>query len=173
VREYINLAVHLGEVLQGAGERDAALPADSPAQTSVMRSIQPRLGPGLHAGLPEPAGRLAAQPRLSDGRLMDDRVGLRFALLFDREMFARLSPADIECLRLNDVVVLPDEASAYRRELDARAVLIRPDRYILGCANSEDELSKLLARMPLGRCELGDCGWRQDSNRSSQEREAQ
>jgi 3-(3-hydroxy-phenyl)propionate hydroxylase len=152
------------------------LPADSPEQTSVMRSIQPRLGPGLHAGLPEPAGRPAAQPRKSDGRLMDERVGLRFALLIDRALFDDLSPSDSELLHLNDVVVLPDEASAYRQDLGARAVLIRPDRYILGCANSAKEFSALLARMPIRNpCavgDLGDCGAPQDNNRSSQEREA-
>jgi 3-(3-hydroxy-phenyl)propionate hydroxylase len=162
----------MGELLQGAGERDAALPADSPAQ--VMRSIQPRLGTGLHAGLAEPAGRLAAQPRLSDGRLLDDEVGLRFALLLDREMLEGMRASDIEILRLNDVVILPDEASAYRQDLNTRAVLIRPDRYILGCANSLDDLTGLLARMPLGEPDaaggLGDV--RKDRNRSHQEREA-
>jgi 3-(3-hydroxy-phenyl)propionate hydroxylase len=155
-REYIDLAVRLGELLQGAGERDAALPVDSPAQTSVMRSIQPRLGPGLHTGLTEPAGRLAAQPQLSDGRLMDDVVGLRFALLLDRALFDRLSPSDLGLLHLNDVVALPGEASDYRQELGARAVLIRPDRYILGCAKTSDELSDLLARMPLCNPCAGD-----------------
>jgi 3-(3-hydroxy-phenyl)propionate hydroxylase len=158
-REYIDLAVRLGELLQGAGERDAALPADSPAQTSVMRSIQPRLGPGLHTGLPEPAGRLAAQPQLSDGRLMDDVVGLRFALLLDRALFGDLSPSDLGLLHLNDVVALPGEASEYCHALGARAVLIRPDRYILGCANTADQLSGLLARMPVRNpCAAGASG---------------
>ena len=144
--------------MQGAGERDAALPAASLAQSSVMRSIQPRLGPGLHAGLPEPAGRLAAQPRLSDGRLMDDVVGLAVRICCSTARCSMTSsPSDLGLLRLNDVVVLPDEASAYRQELGTRAILIRPDRYILGCANSANELSALLARMPLRNpCAVGE-----------------
>ncbi len=175
-REYINLAVRLGEMMQGAGERDAILPADSLAQTSVMRSIQPRLGPGLHAAQPEPAGRLAAQPRLSDGRLMDDVAGLRFILLLDQALFDDLSPSALDILRLNNVVTLPDEASVYRQEWNARAILIRPDRYILGCANSASELSALLTQMPLCNLhvvgEFGDRGTRNDSNNRDRERGA-
>ena len=151
VRAYIELAVELGGIIQAtdleiARRRDAELIANP----TMLRPITPLLGPGLHGDAPPPAGTRAAQPRLGDGARIDDRVGYHFAVLAksgliealptkirDRidEMGARLVPAD-------------GEATDYLSSLDTEAVVIRPDRHILGIAASPVELEALLTQTP-------------------------
>jgi 3-(3-hydroxy-phenyl)propionate hydroxylase len=86
------------------------------------------------------AGQVSAQPRLGDGRRLDDVAGYRAVLLVAPRYF------ESGGLRRELVVVAADsEASRdYLKHLDAQAVLIRPDRYIYGTASRSDELERLL-----------------------------
>ena len=151
VRAYIELAVELGGIIQAtdpdvARRRDAEL-IENP---TMLRPITPRLGPGLHGDAPPPAGARASQPRLGDGVRIDDRVGYHFAVLaksqlidalpiriMDRidQMGARLVPAD-------------GEATDYLSSLNTEAIVIRPDRHILGIATNPVELEALITQTP-------------------------
>src|SRR5262249_51814644 len=87
VRQYIDTAVRLGGIIQTtdpavAAKRDADMVSGPPK----MESINPALGPGLHGASPAPAGTLSRQPRLADGRRLDDAAGARFALLHRRSL---------------------------------------------------------------------------------------
>jgi 3-(3-hydroxy-phenyl)propionate hydroxylase len=134
VREYIQTAIRLGSIIQTtdraiAAKRDAEMLANPPK----MESIKPSLGTG---------GALSEQPRLADGRLLDDVAGSRFALITSIDV-----PTNSEL-----AIFRPgagDELQAYLDRLGCAAVLIRPDRYVLGTANSSAELRALLARIPL------------------------
>jgi len=151
VRQYVETAVRLGGIIQAtdpavAAKRDAEMLANPPK----MESIQPGLGPGLHGDAPSPAGTLAPQPRLADGRRIDDAVGYRFALLATREIAA--AAAGSARLRKADAAIFSDEDEGVRRYLAAArngAVLVRPDRYILGAARNAPELEAVIARIPV------------------------
>ena len=151
VRAYIELAVELGSVIQTTDpEKARQRDRDLIANPTMLRPIMPRLGRGLHDEAPPPAGARARQPRLADGTLLDDRVGYRFAMLATPRLLNALPAAARS--RLEDprlVLVAADgEADAYLAELGAEAVVIRPDRYILGAASSPAELEEVLARLP-------------------------
>jgi 3-(3-hydroxy-phenyl)propionate hydroxylase len=142
VREFIETAVRLGGVIQttdpqAARERDALMLASPMAFTTP----QPRLGPGQHDGS-DPAGRIGEQPTLADGRRLDDLAGYRPALLVDDALAA-------EARTLADpgiVVILADgPAAQWLARLGARAVLLRPDRYVAGIAQDAAGLGTLLA----------------------------
>ena len=149
VRAYIELAVELGGVIQTT-DPDKAKKRDRDliANPTMLRPITPLLGPGLHGDASPPAAARAAQPRLPDGRLLDDLVGYRFAVLATRELAGALPPATRT--RLNDgdavLVVAEGEALAYLAGLKTGAVVIRPDRHILGIASTPTELDAVLAR---------------------------
>lgn len=155
-RAYIEQAIRLGSLVQTtdpaeAAQRDRAM-VESPQR---MASITPPLGPGLHAPGAGPAGTLAPQPRLSDGRRMDDVVGPRFALLATAALLARLTPAEMEGMRSAGVCILPDEGSDALATLGGvQAVLIRPDRYVLGTADSAAGLRAVLDRLPRAAAQL-------------------
>jgi len=142
VREFIETAVRLGGVIQttdpeAARRRDAEMLA----RPQVFTTPQPRLGPGAHDGT-ERAGRIGEQPVLSDGRRIDEVAGYRHALLVDPAW--RTASAD------NAVAVVPANSTAARdwlERLGAKAVLLRPDRYIAGIAHEPEELGPLLRHL--------------------------
>jgi 3-(3-hydroxy-phenyl)propionate hydroxylase len=143
VREFIETAVRLGSVIQttdpkAARRRNAEMRATQP----VFTTPSPPLGPGLHDGQP-PAGHVGEQPVLADGTRLDDRVGYGVALLVDPDW------PDGQAAGIADRVtrVQADTPSAldWLQRMGARAVLLRPDRYVAGIANDRPGLERLLA----------------------------
>jgi 3-(3-hydroxy-phenyl)propionate hydroxylase len=155
VRAYIELAVELGGVIQTTDpEKARQRDRDLIANPTMLRPLAPRLGHGLNGDAPPPAGTRAAQPRLADGTLLDDCVGYRFAVLASPRLMDALTAAARARLAAGDVVAVTAEGKAadYLAELDTGAVVIRPDRYILGTATTPAELDAVLAcrRWPTG-----------------------
>ncbi|PWC36008.1 bifunctional 3-(3-hydroxy-phenyl)propionate/3-hydroxycinnamic acid hydroxylase [Azospirillum sp. TSO35-2] len=150
VREYITTAVRLGRLINTSGT-EAALRAAfrAPDGAARMESIYPPLGPGLGTG-PQ-AGRLFGQPRLADGRRLDDVTGAGAVLVAEPALVAGLRvPATVALVTTADA---PDAAGHLAR-FGARAVLLRPDRYILGTAETAEGLADLLAALPLSFTKL-------------------
>ena len=151
VRAYIELAVELGGVIQAtdpekARQRDAQLLANP----TMIRPLTPRLGPGLHGQAAAPAGTRAEQPNLADGQRMDDRAGYRLAVLAAPDLAAAFPRETLAALKSIDgtVIAADGDAAAYLARTGARAIVVRPDRHILGVASSADELDLILAHVP-------------------------
>ena len=152
VRAYIEVAVELAGVIQAtdpdkARKRDAELLANP----TMIRPLTPRLGPGLHGSAPAPAGTRTEQPRLGNGERMDDRAGYRFAVLAEPDLATSLPHRTRATLERMDAVVLPadGEAKAYLARIGACAIVVRPDRHILGVAKDAEELDRVLRNMPI------------------------
>jgi 3-(3-hydroxy-phenyl)propionate hydroxylase len=144
-REYITTAVRLGGLINTCGT-EAALRAAMPAPdgTARMESIAPPLGQGL--GIGRHAAQLFGQPRLPDGRRMDDATGPGPVLVAEPSLIADLRmPAGVALITTDET---PD-AAAHLARFGARAALLRPDRHIFGTAETAAELADLLAAMPL------------------------
>ncbi len=149
VRAFIEQAVRLGGLVQTtdpvlAAERDNEMTTNP----HFMASITPRLGTGLHGMADAPAGTLSKQPRLRNGDLMDDVVGSRFAILVDAKLWDDMTPDDVQGLDDRLVAVLIDEGTEWLGELGTSALVVRPDRYVLGCAGSVAALRSLLLEVP-------------------------
>ncbi len=139
VREFIETAVRLGGLIQAtdpheARQRDAEMRATRP----VFKTPSPQLGPGLHEGGAF-AGYIGEQPALGDGMRLDDRIGYRAALLVDPDW--AIGPVGDH---LTVVHADSPAAMAWLRRLGARAVLQRPDRYVVGVANDRQSLDRLI-----------------------------
>ena len=148
VRAFIELAVELGGVIQTTDpERARARDQELIANPTMLRPITPRLESGLHGDAPAPAGTRASQPRLGDGMLLDDKVGYRFAVLANKRFAAALGPTVRYCQFDEEiaVVIATGPAEEYLAGLRAEAVVVRPDRYILGVASTRAELNAVLA----------------------------
>lgn len=159
VREFIELAVRLGAVIQttdpdAAGARDAELRASGPRAFDFP---QPRLGRGAWVGEAPACGAVFPQPRLADGRRLDEAVGDRFAVL------SVLPPAVLgafgarsrgpggggrDGLDLALVGAPGPEVEEWLAEREAVAVIVRPDRYVFGVARDEVELRRALDELP-------------------------
>ncbi|WP_428036581.1 bifunctional 3-(3-hydroxy-phenyl)propionate/3-hydroxycinnamic acid hydroxylase [Amphritea sp.] len=148
VREYIGTAVRLGGLINTCGTEEALNAAlYSQDGSARMTSIYPALGRGMSV-----AGQTAClfpQPRLKDGTLSDDRHGYGFALLSDPRALP-LSAAQLEQLKAKNIALLQTDQSEdlaqYLEQFKAHAVLVRPDRYLLGTACNQAELQQLLDR---------------------------
>src|ERR1700689_1333669 len=151
VRAFIELAVELGGVIQTTDpERARVRDQELIANPTMLRPIAPRLERGLHGDAPAPAGTRAAQPRLGDGMLLDDKVGYQFAVLANKRLAEALGPA-VRHVQFGDevaVVTATGPAEEYLTEWRTEAVVIRPDRYILGVASTPADLNALLAGHP-------------------------
>lgn len=144
-RVFIETAVRLGNIIQTtdpavAAARDRRFLESGKEE---IANLSPPLGPGFHAGT-APAGEVFPQPRLADGRRLDAAIGgYRFALLAEP---ALLDPAlGARCAASGIATVPADgEAAARLAQTGARALLLRPDRYVYGGARDGAALRALL-----------------------------
>ena len=133
VRDYVELAVRMGRLLNATGTEDMVSAAAARGEsTDRMESIRPRLGPGLHRSGSALAGRPGPQPRLADGRRLDDAAGPGPVLLL-RE------PAAVASFGIPAVAAGADWLDAH----GLAAALLRPDRYVFGVAETLDEAAPL------------------------------
>ncbi|WP_054685066.1 bifunctional 3-(3-hydroxy-phenyl)propionate/3-hydroxycinnamic acid hydroxylase [Microbacterium sp. No. 7] len=112
----------------------------------------PALGPGLHEGdKDERAGKLSIQPVLADGTRLDDMVGLHFVVAAERAVYEQLPEAIKNALDEDgDTVTLLDplKVGELLSSVNARALVIRPDRYILGVGDTAADLERLVRGIP-------------------------
>ena len=108
----------------------------------------PRLGPGLWTG-GGPGGTLAPQPRLADGRLLDDPVGYRFAVTATADTLAALGEAtrDLAAAAGFAVIEATGDTAAWLEELEAGAVITRPDRYYYGTFGGAADLDEAVREL--------------------------
>lgn len=153
VHAFIDLAVRLGDIIQttdpqAARERDAKFKAGQP---EIFEFPAPRLGPGVWQGDRTPVGQVFPQPIMMDGRLLDAALGLNFAVIGDEAVLQAVSDETRERWQAQGVVTLPardPEVQAWLAQQGVRAVLLRPDRYIAGVANSGADLDRISALLP-------------------------
>lgn len=150
---WINTATEIAAVMnttdpEVARQRDAHMIANPmPYDEST-----PRLGPGLSAdGDPPPAGFLSSQVVLDDGTRFDDRVGWRFLAAIAPGLKDGLPEDVAEALDDEDLFLVVDPESEAGAKLlalhgDHRAVIVRPDRYVLGVADDRDGLVQVVRR---------------------------
>jgi len=141
VREYIETAIRLGALISKLDRQAAAdLVRANGDGHSKMKSIVPRLGPGLGAGNRRHCGYLFPNPLL-DGRRFDDIAGMHPVLVSRQALSGVRDPGErLLLLNAEQYPVLAQCLDA----LETDAVLVRPDKYIFGTASSNDDLRALI-----------------------------
>ena len=146
VREYIELAVRLGGLINmKAAETALAGRADADAPQS-MNTLKPKPGPGLFVGDGPLRGTMAPQPILLDGTRFDDRIGMRFAAVLRPELRPDLLAMTDAC-KQRGITLVGDEAPGLQdwlKDAGIGGALVRPDRYVMGTANTSSEMAALL-----------------------------
>lgn len=148
VAHYIAEANRIGAIIQEtdperARERDRLLLT----QPQVLVPIKPRLGGS--EGTDALAGTLAPQPRLRDGRLLDDVTGQNFVVISNAGIPDQVSAETRLRWQRAGAAVLEDEATEYLAAIGAQAVILRPDHYLLGMAKTIADLEGLTRKIPL------------------------
>lgn len=142
-RFIIKAATQLGQVYKNP-DKDK-LEAINASVGREGRGQTPRLGPGLWVG-DGAAGTLAPQPRLADGRLLDDAIGYRFGVIATAAVIADLD-ADVRAAAVARgfrFVEADGAAAGWLDELGRNAVVLRPDRYYFGTFEEVADLETAL-----------------------------
>ena len=145
-RAFIQMAVQLGRMLSAENAAHMhELSAEVGGQGSALVYPTPKLGEGLHDTSPG-AGVVAPQPRLADGRLLDDASRYRFALLGHQAVIDALPAALLVRLTALDVVIIgaTGAAASWLETLGRTMVLLRPDRYVLASLEHAGALDGLV-----------------------------
>ena len=148
VQAFIELAVRLGDIIQttdpkAAQARDAKFRQGQP---EIFQFPAPVLGDGMVAEGPAPVGQTFPQPQLDNGQLLDEVIGNHFAVIALPELLQQVSPQTRAQWQQWQVVSQPAQDLGLRAWLDqhqVQAVVVRPDRYILGMANTSAQLDAL------------------------------
>lgn len=152
-RSWVEQAATMASLVQTtdaatAAGRDAHIRANP--QDSAPTS--PTLGPGLHIGDPEQhAGELSLQPMYDGEHRLDDEVGIRFLVAATQELLASLTTHARAALAADEdtvVVTDPMKIGGLLEAYGAQAVVVRPDRYVLGTATTPVQLERLLDLVP-------------------------
>ncbi|PWS22468.1 hypothetical protein DKP78_18230, partial [Enterococcus faecium] len=86
-----------------------------------------------------------------DGRLLDDLLGTRSAVIGHHGILAAVHSATGARWRDAGAVVIDRPGDAISRWLEvnaAQAVVLRPDRYVAGVANTAAELDRISQHLP-------------------------
>ncbi|MDQ8731043.1 bifunctional 3-(3-hydroxy-phenyl)propionate/3-hydroxycinnamic acid hydroxylase [Bradyrhizobium sp. LHD-71] len=152
VREYIERAIRLGGIINTKNASVALTALGRKGDETVkFTSAKPRLGPGLWISDDSLGGQLAPQPALIGGTQLDHVVGYDFALLAAPAFAHSLSQRAKAAAREIGIRIIDDAASALQLWLDQNSVnaaLVRPDRYVVGTAMTEDDFTALLRLLP-------------------------
>ncbi|MEO7243075.1 MAG: bifunctional 3-(3-hydroxy-phenyl)propionate/3-hydroxycinnamic acid hydroxylase [Variovorax sp.] len=146
-REFIETAVRLGAVIQATDAEAVRLRDEQMASNpQIFATPQPPLGSGAHVD-DELGGRVARQPRLADGTLLDERIGYGHGVLAAPDWTTAAATA-LALSHPEVVVVSADSAlaQAWLQEAGARAIWLRPDRYVGGAASDARALFELAQR---------------------------
>lgn len=167
VRHFIAASMELGEVIcitdpEHARARDQKLQADLAADAVQPARPLPRLGAGIHRA-DAAGGLLSVQGVVASGSargLFDDVVGSGGALLLaEPSLLDHVDDATATALAADGIAVfafgetpgprtLVDVDGTYGvwlADLDAVAVLVRPDFYVYGAAESPEQIADLAA----------------------------
>lgn len=151
VRAFIQLAVDLGGIIQTtdpeiARKRDARFACEEPRMFDFP---QPQLGPGVWISGGMPAGQVFPQPRLDDGRRLDEVAWSgRFCLLGHASFLGEGVPQLEERIAAAGVVVVMQSGREICQWLSlhqAQGVLLRPDRYVFTLLRTNADLLRALS----------------------------
>ncbi len=154
--EYIMTAINLGKLINTNSDQDLFEKLNSP--DGKMKSILPKLGKGLAVQENSHVGSLFPQPTLThvdeQPMLLDDYCGYDPVLLISHELRERLSDdqsAVLNKVQTEGLCVVSSESGSHIADMleqfQLRAVLIRPDRYILATSTDSDEFDVLLEQV--------------------------
>jgi len=155
VRELTGRLKQLGAIIcerdpVKARARDARLLAEcgGVVRDTPRQDVLPRLQSGLLAARDTTGrGTLFPQPRLADGRLMDEQHGHGWRLVLTGGLQAPAATPDLGVIALatGPARELDGVVAAWMLRHDCRAALLRPDHYVYGTASTAPELQALLA----------------------------
>lgn len=142
VKEFIEGAVSFGKIIQNYCEDQEYQQKVSELKNFI--TPVPKLGQGFYQNQYAANGQIA--PQFKEGNtLTDDLIGYQFSLFVLPEFKDEIEELDLtDTEYLNIIYANSVEIKKWLQELNAHAVLVRPDRYVFGQASETQSIEQLL-----------------------------
>ena len=127
-KEYIETTMRMGEFVNAVGSENITDNISSgPDGTKSMQSIKPKLGVGLGSNKDKNRGKIFPQLKMKNGKTLDEKFSRSPLLLTSSKLSKKLSLNKIQSITDKDIRGLSNILKSY----NAKAIIVRPDRYIL------------------------------------------
>jgi len=142
VKEYIETTMRMGEFVNAVGSDQITDNISLTNEgTKSMKSIKPKLGKGLGEKKDKNRGKIFPQFKLKNGKNLDNLFSKKSILLLSSSIKKKI-PNKINYLKSSNVIGL----SNYFINLDTKALIVRPDRYIYASLKSKRSFEKFLKK---------------------------
>lgn len=140
VKEYIETTMRMGEFVNAVGKSPITnnISADSKGRKS-MKSIKPRLGHGLGDLKDKFRGKIFPQYIIKKNKKLDEKFSLKPALIISNEIKKNIS-SKIKLIKSKNIKNL----ELFFKEHNCKAVIVRPDRFILSSCTSVKNFNSYL-----------------------------
>ena len=142
VKEYIETTMRMGEFVNAVESIQITdnIKSDNKGIKS-MQSIKPKLGKGLGNLKDRNRGKTFPQFKLKNNKTLDDHFSKKGMIILSSDIKPKtsLNYSSLNAKNLSNV-------SKYLKNINSKAILVRPDRFILASANSNKDVSLLLKK---------------------------
>ncbi len=142
VREYIETTMRMGEFVNAVESIQITdnIRSDNKGIKS-MQSIKPKIGKGLGHLKDKNRGKIFPQFKLNKNISLDDNFSKKGILILSSDIKTKVSK-NYPLVNSKKFKKL----SVYLKNINSKAIIVRPDRFILGSANSNHEINLLLKK---------------------------
>ena len=139
-KEYIETTMRMGEFVNAVGSDNITDNISSgPDGTKSMQSIKPKLGIGLGSNKDKNRGKIFPQLRMKNGKTLDEKFSKSPLLLTSSKLAKKVSLKKIQSITDKDIKGLSNLLKNYK----AKAIIVRPDRFILKTCYSANDLNRI------------------------------
>jgi len=141
VKEYVETTMRMGEFVNAAESIEITnnISSGSDGKKS-MQSIKPILGKGLGNNSDINRGKIFPQLKLKNGKSLDGKFSNSLILILSSELRSKKKLSKIKTVIENEVVGL----SALLKRYKAKALIVRPDRFILQSCKTVKGFNKFI-----------------------------
>ncbi len=139
-KEYIETTMRMGEFVNAVGSDNITDNISSePDGTKSMQSIKPKLGSGLGSKSDKNRGKIFPQLKMKNGKRLDEKFSTLPLVLASSKLKRKVFSKKIPCMTDSEVKGLNSLLKTY----NARAVIVRPDRFILKTCKSIKDFNQI------------------------------
>ena len=142
VKEYIETTMRMGEFVNAVESIQITdnIKSDNKGIKS-MQSIKPKLGKGLGNLKDRNRGKTFPQFKLKNNKTLDDHFSKKGMIILSSDIKPKTSKND-SILKAKNL----SEVSRYLKNINSKAILVRPDRFILASARSNKDVGILFKK---------------------------
>jgi 3-(3-hydroxy-phenyl)propionate hydroxylase len=142
VKEYIETTMRMGEFVNAVESIQITdnIKSDNKGIKS-MQSIKPKLGKGLGNLKDRNRGKTFPQFKLKNNKTLDDYFSKKGMIILSTDIKPKTSKNHL-ILKAKNL----SEVSKYLKNINSKAILVRPDRFILASARSNKDVGVLFKK---------------------------